>query len=275
MAEIGIVKRRKPWLAALMSLVSPGWGQLYNGQLKKAVVLYGAMLLVGTLMLASFGSFALLASSLVLLIAVHVAASAEAYLRAGRLRDYTLRPINRWWVYVLVIVLNIGVSSLMEVTVMGNYKAYKVSSVSMLQSMQVGDRFMVRLLDAEVPLERGDIAIFIEPEGKRDFVKRVIGLPGESIEMRNKEVFINGHRLDEPYVFHSKENYLPLRDEYGPKTLGVDEYFMLGDNRESSYDSRFFGPIPRSEIKGRAEYVYIPGLAGSKGWAGRFGEKLR
>ncbi|MGZ8709324.1 MAG: signal peptidase I, partial [Thermoanaerobaculia bacterium] len=99
-----------------------------------------------------------------------------------------------------------------------------------------------------------------------DFVKRVIGMPGDEIEIRRKKVWINGKQLEEPYVLHEDPEIIPnkpalpepyrSRDHYGPYTVPPDSYFAMGDNRDRSSDSRYWGTVPRSMIKGRAFMVY-------------------
>ncbi len=101
--------------------------------------------------------------------------------------------------------------------------------------------------------ERGDIVVFEYPRAPdRDFIKRVIGLPGETVEVRDGTVFINGVMLDEPYLSeHTRANV-------APRTLGPGEYFVLGDNRDNSSDSRSWGPLPQENIIGKAWISYWP-----------------
>jgi len=99
--------------------------------------------------------------------------------------------------------------------------------------------------------QRGDIVVFKYPKDpKQYFIKRVIGLPGEKIKIDNSSIFINGTRLNEVYLPDTMETVLPLRG-YGDVTLAGDEYFLLGDNRSQSLDSRIFGPVKREFIIGR------------------------
>ena len=104
----------------------------------------------------------------------------------------------------------------------------------------------------------------VEPD--RDFIKRVIGLPGETVELRSKKVYINGTPLDEPYVhflgapstssaFHEATSF-DVRENYGPVTVPPNQYFVMGDNRDNSQDSRYWGFLPRDYVKGKALIIY-------------------
>ncbi|MGE5347252.1 MAG: signal peptidase I [Acidithiobacillales bacterium] len=114
---------------------------------------------------------------------------------------------------------------------------------------------------------RGDVIVFRSPaEPSLDLVKRFVGLPGETVEISSKRLLVDGRRLAEPYAVHRDPDVLPrspdvpralaTRDHFGPVRLGAGEYLALGDNRDDSQDSRVFGPVPRSLLKGRAVFVY-------------------
>ncbi|WP_272699234.1 signal peptidase I [Desulfovibrio sp. Fe33] len=156
-------------------------------------------------------------------------------------------------------------------------QAFKIPSGSMLETLQIGDHLLVSKFAYDVRLpsniwldttdgkvlmktgdpQRGDIVVFLFPEDEsKDFIKRVIGLPGETLEVRNKVVYINGRALDEPYVLHTKADTLPVRDNFGPVVIPQGEYFVMGDNREGSYDSRWWGTVKRSKIVGKALVIY-------------------
>jgi signal peptidase I len=113
-------------------------------------------------------------------------------------------------------------------------------------------------------IRRGDIVVFKYPdEPTRDFIKRVIGLPGETIELRNKKVFVNGQPLDEPYVHFLEASHgageitsFDVRERYGPVQVPDGQYFVMGDNRDNSQDSRYWGFLPRHYIKGKALMIY-------------------
>jgi signal peptidase I len=157
-------------------------------------------------------------------------------------------------------------------------QAFKIPTGSMENNLLIGDHLLVnKFIFGPTPLaigravlpvraiRRGDIIVFKYPdEPERDFIKRVIGLPGETIELRNKKVYIDGKPLDEPYVHFltppSSEDQevtsYDVREKFGPKTVPVDQYFVMGDNRDNSQDSRYWGFLPRSYVKGKALVIY-------------------
>jgi signal peptidase I len=159
------------------------------------------------------------------------------------------------------------------------FQAFKIPTGSMEDNLKIGDHIIVNKciygpnggpLGKLFPIrevKRGDIIVFRYPlQPDTDFVKRVIGMAGDTIEIRDKKVSINGNQLHEPYVIHEDPQVYPLqpalpepyrsRDQFGPYTVPPASYFAMGDNRDKSSDSRYWGPVPRSMIKGRAFMVY-------------------
>ncbi len=142
-------------------------------------------------------------------------------------------------------------------------QAFKIPSGSMIPTLLVGDQILVdKLVYKFRKPERGDIMVFKYPEDEtRDFIKRLIGLPGDKLEIRNRVVYINDKPLDEAaYAYHesSRQNefYLDIRDNFGPALIPEKKYFMMGDNRENSQDSRFWGFLDEDKIVGRAFIIY-------------------
>ena len=159
-------------------------------------------------------------------------------------------------------------------------QAFKIPTGSMENNLLIGDHLLVNkfvLGPTMWPIERAllpigtirrrDVLVFKYPEEPdRDFIKRVIGLPGETLEVREKKVYINGSPLDEPYAHHltpaaDESQYhevtsFDVRERYGPVTVPPNQYFMMGDNRDNSQDSRYWGFLPRENIKGRALLIY-------------------
>lgn len=144
------------------------------------------------------------------------------------------------------------------------FQAFKIPTGSMEPNLLVGDHLIVNKM-AFAPIRRGDIIVFKFPKDpERDFIKRVIGLPGDTIELRRQAVHVNGQPLDEPYA-HFLEPARGIADpvsddvrqDYGPVTVPPDQYFMMGDNRDNSEDSRYWGFLPKSYVKGKAEFIYF------------------
>ena len=102
-----------------------------------------------------------------------------------------------------------------------------------------------------------DIVVFEFPEDtSKDFIKRIIGLPGDTIQIRDKKLIRNGVEVEESYVQHTDGSIVPRRDNFGPITVPEGKYFVMGDNRDESYDSRFWGFVERNKIEGRAWILY-------------------
>lgn len=177
-------------------------------------------------------------------------------------------------------------------------QAFKIPTGSMVENLLIGDHILVnklifggressleRILFPQRDVRRGDVAVFRYPiDPTRDFIKRCIGLPGDEIEIRNKKVHVNGEPLAESgYVYHVDPRTYPssvflsadyrYRDNFGPYTVPDGELFFMGDNRDDSHDSRFWGSVPVSFVKGRAFLVYwsFDSSQGSAGWPGYAG----
>lgn len=159
------------------------------------------------------------------------------------------------------------------------FQAFKIPTGSMEDNLKIGDHIIVnkfiygpaeagwRKLLPVRDIRRGDIIVFRYPRGpETDYVKRVIGLPGDKVAIKDRIVYINGKPLDEPYVVHKDPRVFPFspmqiepfrsRDQMSTYVVPDDEYWAMGDNRDFSSDSRYWGTVPRSMIKGRAFMVY-------------------
>ena len=140
-------------------------------------------------------------------------------------------------------------------------QAFKIPSGSMLPTLQIGDHILVsKFLHHFRPIQRGDIIVFKFPlDESRDFIKRVIALPGETLEIRDKQVWIDGKPLVEPYaVFSDGGSGRPgERERIGPVKIPADRLFMMGDNRDHSMDSRYWGLLDVAKVRGKAFLVYF------------------
>lgn len=152
-------------------------------------------------------------------------------------------------------------------------QAFKIPSGSMLPTLQIGDHLLVNklLYGLRIPImgkrvfqvftpELNDVIVFVFPEDRsKDFIKRVKAVAGETIEVRNKVVYINGEKIDDPYAFYAPDaRVMPgsIRDNFGPLVVPEGHVFVMGDNRDHSHDSRFWGTVPIDDILGKAFILY-------------------
>jgi signal peptidase I len=156
-------------------------------------------------------------------------------------------------VVALAVVLYLGISFAVQ--------AVHVEGVSMYATLDDNNYLIANKIDYRLHVpQRGDIIILRPPaDNSRDFIKRVIALPGEKLLIRDSVVYINGHRLDEPYLPEAWTN-LNNWSPGGPDgtVMPANQYFVMGDNRNKSQDSRYFGPIGRDRIDGRAWFRIWP-----------------
>ena len=173
--------------------------------------------------------------------------AAEKVLSSGR----TLFPGLRAWVRDLVVSLVIA-----GVVIVFLYQPVKVEGTSMMPRLVDQERiFINKFVYQWEPIDRGDVVVFRYPfDQAKSYIKRVIGLPGDTVRLVNGEVFINGRKLEEPYVLEKYRD----RQSHPPRVVPPDQYYVLGDHRNSSNDSRVWGPVSREHIYGKAVFVYWP-----------------
>jgi signal peptidase I len=163
----------------------------------------------------------------------------------------TLRTEIRVWTRDLLIAIGLAL-----VIIVFLYQPVKVEGTSMAPLLSDQERiFINKFVYRFEPIERRDVVVFWYPlDRSKSFIKRVIGLPGESVEIRQGIVYVNGHAISEPYVPPQYED----TSDYGPIRVPKDSYFVMGDHRISSNDSRVFGSVPIEYIYGRAVFAYWP-----------------
>ncbi|MBI4688775.1 MAG: signal peptidase I [Nitrospirae bacterium] len=175
------------------------------------------------------------------------------------------------WEYVEAIVTALVLALLIRAYVV---QAFKIPSGSMIPTLLIGDHILVnrfiygtkipfsdkRILKFKKP-EKGDIIVFKYPEDpSRDFIKRVVAVEGDVIESRNKKIYVNSKPASEPYAQHTDNSVRPggiePRDNFGPLIVPRDKFFVMGDNRDQSYDSRYWGYVDIKDIKGKSLILY-------------------
>jgi signal peptidase I len=269
-------KKRNPMLAPLLSIVAPGLGQIYNGQLVKGIILY----LIGfsiSIILSLAGlqfSFYGMIFALALLICIELFIVGDALFIALKKKEIVLRSFNKWYFYILFAILAFGIAEVTDRFV-DTTKAFSMPSGSMIPTLMVGDHIIVHLEHHKInKVKRGDIIVFNypkDPEGdfvvskyqknpEGDWIKRIIAVEGDVIQGKDKVIYLNGEELREPYVKHSDVNIrtdkYDTRDNFGPVKIPENKIFVMGDNRDQSYDSRYCGFVDVKDIKGKALYVY-------------------
>ncbi len=257
-------KPRRPWIAALSTFAARGLGHLYAGEPRRGiiwfviekilVVVFAALVIVVKpsailLLLAVLGSFAY---------TIFCAIDAARIARTKNER-YELTKYNRWFAYLgYFVVMSLLISSLLSAVIKLNFvEAYKIPSGAMIPTLLVGDHLLAdkHIYKTSNP-DRGDIIIFPYPEDpKRNFIKRLIGVEGDVVELRGGKLYLNGSEQAETYLNKTDNEGITSRG-YGPVTVPAGMLFFLGDNRENSMDSRVYGFVPRSSIKGKAISLY-------------------
>jgi signal peptidase I len=172
-------------------------------------------------------------------------------------------------------------------------QAFKIPSGSMLPTLEIGDHILVNKFlygpRLEIPFtqvslgqlpglrapEAGDVVVFVWPKDRsKDFIKRVIAVGGQSIELRGREIWVDGHRWEDPYGHYEPGRARPLASVGGwlptgrPRVIPPGTVFVMGDNRDQSYDSRVWGPVDVADIKGKALIIY---WSWTDGWRVRWG----
>lgn len=273
--ELVMHTRRRPWLAVLLTLLWPGLGQLYCGKALRA-----AAFNVGSLILLMLGvwTFVSLDSRpinwllpVIVLVLWWLWMIVDAARTARLLRHgFARRAFNRWYIYLLVTIAGEFIWG--QVLTHLGYQAFKLPSKSMEAALLESDYLIA---DMKAYSNSGpavnDVVVFLFPQDRTTrYIKRCAAGPGDTVEFRDRVLFLNGKEASEPKTVQytrprqdetveptvAETDFHSELDNFGPFVVPDSNYFMLGDNRDNSYDSRWFGPVPRDHILGRAVRIH-------------------
>lgn len=286
--------RRNPWIAGLLSLLAVGLGQIYNGQFKKAVLFLFIFVLgypVWLFVVTSLPAPLNIGVGILVIVLTRLYFVIDAIITARGLGEiFRMTAYNRWYVYLaypalVFLAVLVSRSALVQ--------AYRIPSATMFPTLQIGDNISVNKLayGIRVPFlerylieykkpQRNDVVVHIFPEDRsKDFIKRVIAVEGDVVEIRDKRIYINNQRVDDPHAHFEGDDALgealQARDDYGPTRVPENHIFVMGDNRDRSYDSRFWGFLELNDVKGKAAIVYWS--RDDTSWVrwGRIGQTIR
>lgn len=282
---------RKPWVAALMSLALPGWGQLYNGQANRAIwcfLSFSLLVLPGSALFSLVVPPMLMVPALLLGLVASLGlwlyVAFDAFRAARRSLAYVAKPWQTSGLYALVFIACalLVLPSLTSAMRTQLVEPFRIPSASMAPSLLPGD-YVFADKHYNCPgcraVQRGDVAIFTYPNDRTMYyVKRVIGLPGDRVRISHHQVFVNGTALaSEGSAAAGSEQWggKTWQVQSGPGRADVDteqtvpagQVFLLGDNRSVSADSRQFGAVPLADLVGRARQIWFSRGDGSIRWS--------
>ncbi|MCX5847945.1 MAG: signal peptidase I [Deltaproteobacteria bacterium] len=259
-------KPRDVWAAGLLSLIQPGLGQVYNGELKKAFLIYALpFFIIPAKIICLYSNYIkfFLVAYVIICMAFYIYVFIDAVKTAKKFSvEYHLKKYNKTIFYIgiatLVAILSFTVSTVVKFNII---KAYKIPSTTMEPTILKGDHILVDRTQSAKNPQKNDVIVFkYFNNPSKDLVKRVVAIGGETVEIRNKQLIINGNPVKESYVTYHDAVIYPAsqqpRDNFGPIVIPADFYFVLGDNRDESLDSRFFGPVEKTKIQGTVKFIY-------------------
>lgn len=253
--------KSKPWLAVLLNVFAPGLGFVYLNQLALAVanILFFPILLLfagrSSVIFSALGFFLVTT----LLICAWFASLVVVFQLARR-RPLAERGLFQRWYALLLLGMAVNAAiqfcSARRGELFG-YDVFNVPGASMETTLLVGDKFIANTLAFQNHNpQRGDVVVLQNPaKPEFKYVKRIVGLPGEQVDLHDNKLFINGKAIPDAHSFYDLNKSVPISEQ--PYIVPPDSYFVLGDNRNNSLDSRHFGPVPREKIYAQAEMVWF------------------
>ncbi len=242
---------KDPWLAVFLSYILPGIGQFYNRSILKGIIVLVIFLVLFLLHDVHYFFF-------IFLVPFYVLVLKDAFESAERMngtQKMFLLLGNRLAIAFVLAVITIASIPAGDIIKTHFVEAFKIPAGSMMPTVLIGDRVLVKRSIEKNALQRGALIVFRYPRDReRNFIKRIIARGGETIEGRDKKITINGKVLDEPYVTYRDTTFGSRT--FGPIRVPEGTYFVLGDNRDNSMDSRIWGPVPADDVLGTVFKIY-------------------
>ena len=277
------MSRRIPWVAALMSVVLPGFGQIYNGQVNRGIwffLVFVALLLPVTALTVLYFPPVVMMPVLLMCTVVGLLAwfysVVDAFGEARRQQEFIPKAWQTPGFYALVLVMFcfVVLPLVFSYVRQNQVQAFAIPSASMTPTLQPGDFIFADMRYNSpnclvcIPVVRGDIVLFVYPNNRTQYyIKRVIGLPGDSIDISNGQVSLNGSPLlvsegDNATVEEYEGKQWSISDnakksEAMSLVVAQGHVFVMGDNRGKSNDSRFFGSVPLADVVGKARQIWF------------------
>ncbi len=299
-------KPRRRFPAALLSLGLPGLGEVYAGRPKAAAVTFVLFYMFSALSIAAvfapFSGISAVIAPISIVLAAWVVVATRAVRAANHAPEpYQLQPYNRWYWYLSAVIINLLVWQPAIVSVIRSnvVQAFRIPSRAMEPTLLVGDFIFASKRPSARSVSRNDIVIVESPgEDKLWVVKRTVGMPGDTLSMRDGALVRNGVPAAEPFIqdidstaassrdvgdgrsWHlahlihgAPSTYHPDMRNWGPILVPPDSVFLLGDNRDESFDSRFYGAVGMDRVRGKPLTIYFSISASSIRW-GRIGRRF-
>jgi signal peptidase I len=271
-----INKPRKPWISGIFTVFSFGLGHIYTGEAKRGIILFfiGQVLSVISYPLVLLPVIPInLVAVIFIIFAFYVYCVVDAVRLSRKSKfSYNLKKYNKWYVYLLFgLITTFVIQPINGFVIKKNIvQAYKIPSRAMEPTLLAGDHIFVnKLTYNKAQPTHGDIIVFKFPiDPKKDFIKRIVGVAGDEVEIRNKEVFVNNIKADSRFAQFTDSFIVPKcppghredapcrKDNFGPIKVPKNQLFLMGDNRDQSFDSRFWGFVDLEVVSGKAYWIY-------------------